>query len=119
MKDIQEPDDLAEPALRRRAVAAARGDVPFDVLIAGGTLVDMTTGELRAADVGIVGPLIASVHARGKRDDAAEAIDALGAFISPGLIDTHMHVESSMVTPAVYARSGSAAGRHDDRLGPA
>ena len=72
MKDIQEPDDLAEPALRRRAVAAARGDAPFDVLIAGGTLVDMTTGELRAADVGIVGPLIASVHARGKRADAAE-----------------------------------------------
>jgi adenine deaminase len=103
MKDIPEPDDLAEPALRRRAVAAARGDVPFEVLIAGGTLVDMTTGELRAADVGIVGPLIASVHARGKRNDAAETIDAAGAFISPGLIDTHMHVESSMVTPAVYA----------------
>ena len=105
MKDIQEPDDLAEPALRRRAVAAAHGDAPFDVLIAGGTLVDMTTGELRAADVGIVGPLIASVHAREKRADAAETIDALGAFISPGLIDTHMHVESSMVTPAVYAQA--------------
>jgi adenine deaminase len=105
MKDIAQPDDLAEPALRRRAVAAARGDAPFDVLIAGGTLVDMTTGELRAADVGIVGPLIASVHGCGKRDDAAETIDACGAFISPGLIDTHMHVESSMVTPAVYGEA--------------
>jgi adenine deaminase len=105
MKDIPEPHDLAEPALRRRAVAAARGDVPFDVLIAGGTLVDMTTGELRAADIGIVGPLIASVHARGTRADAAERIDALGAFVSPGLIDTHMHIESSMVTPAVYAQA--------------
>jgi adenine deaminase len=105
MKDIPQPDDLVEPALRRRAVAAARGDAPFDVLIAGGTLVDMTTGELRAADVGIVGPLIASVHGRGKRDDAAETIDACGAFISPGLIDTHMHVESSMVTPAVYGEA--------------
>jgi adenine deaminase len=105
MKDIPQPDDLAEPALRRRAVAAARGDAPFDVLIAGGTLVDMTTGELRAADVGIVGPLIASVHACGKRDDAAETIDACSAFISPGLIDTHMHVESSMVTPAVYGEA--------------
>ena len=103
MKDISEPDDFAELALRRRAVAAARGDAPFDILIAGGTLVDMVTGELRAADVGIVGPLIASVHARGKRNDAAETIDAAGAFISPGLIDTHMHIESSMVTPAVYA----------------
>jgi adenine deaminase len=103
MKDIPEPGELAEPALRRRAVAAARGGAPFDILVAGGTLVDMTTGELRAADVGIIGPLIASVHARGQRTDAAETIDAAGAFISPGLIDTHMHVESSMVTPAVYA----------------
>ena len=33
----------------------------FDLLIAGGTVADMATGELRAADVGIVGPLIASV----------------------------------------------------------
>ncbi len=84
MKDIPEPDDLAEPALRRRAVAAARGDGLFDLLIAGGTLVDMTTGELRAADVGIVGPLIASVHASDQRTDAVETIDAADTFISPG-----------------------------------
>ncbi|KAB1125113.1 adenine deaminase [Neorhizobium galegae] len=63
----------------------------------------MVTGELRPADIGLVGPLIASVHETGSRSDAAEIIDATGTFISPGLIDTHMHIESSMVTPATYA----------------
>ncbi|HEV7322790.1 MAG TPA: adenine deaminase C-terminal domain-containing protein [Ensifer sp.] len=94
-----------DAVLRNRAVAAARGAEPFDVLISGGTLVDVVTGELRPADVGIVGPLIASVHEPGTRADALDVIDATGAFISPGLIDTHMHVESSMVTPATYANA--------------
>jgi adenine deaminase len=94
-----------DAALRIRAVAAARGAEPFDVLISGGTLVDVVTGELRPADIGLVGSLIASVHAPGMRSDAATMIDATGAFVSPGLIDTHMHVESSMVTPATYANA--------------
>ena len=107
---IREPADLADDALRTRAVAAARGDQPFDVLITGGTLVDVVTGDLRAADIGIVGPLIASVHEPASRSDAASIIDAAGAFVSPGLIDTHMHIESSMVTPAAYAAAVVARG---------
>ncbi len=99
----REPTDLNDAGLRTRAVAAARGDAPFDILIVNGTLVDMVTGELRAADIGIVGPLIASVHPAGSRTDAAEIIDISSSFISSGLIDTHMHIESSMVTPATYA----------------
>lgn len=100
---ISSVQEFTEPALRDRAVTAARGDAPFDILISGGTLVDMVTGELRPADIGLVGPVIASVHETGSRSDAAEIVDATGAFISPGLIDTHMHIESSMVTPATYA----------------
>ncbi|SIQ11480.1 Adenine deaminase [Rhizobium sp. RU35A] len=97
--------DLNLPELRLRAVQAARGEVPFDLLLRGGVVVDVVTGELRAADVGIVGPLIASVHAPGSRLDSASTINAAGAFIAPGLIDTHMHIESSMVTPAAYAQA--------------
>ncbi|AYM08434.1 adenine deaminase [Agrobacterium tumefaciens] len=106
----REPGDLNDNALRTRAVAAARGDAPFDVLILGGTLVDVVTGELRAADIGIVGPLIGSVHEPASRSDAAQIIDAAGAYVSPGLIDTHMHIESSMVTPAAYAAAVVARG---------
>ncbi|CAN7647478.1 amidohydrolase family protein [Rhizobium sp. LjRoot98] len=105
-----QPADLNEAGLRARAVAAARGNAPFDTLIINGTLVDMVTGELRAANIGLVGPLIASVHPTGARTDAAEIIDISGGFISPGLIDTHMHIESSMVTPATYAAAVLAHG---------
>ncbi|MBB4480159.1 adenine deaminase [Rhizobium etli] len=99
----QEPVDLNDPALRARAVAAARGNAPFDVLIAGGRLLDAVTGLIREADIGLVGALIASVHAPASRTDAVEIVDATGSIVTPGLIDTHMHVESSMVTPAEYA----------------
>ncbi|OOO19845.1 adenosine deaminase [Agrobacterium salinitolerans] len=105
-----EPADLNDDTLRARAVAAARGDAPFDILVTGGTLVDVVTGELRAADIGIVGPLIASVHERASRSDAARIIDAAGAYVSPGLIDTHMHIESSMITPTAYAAAVVARG---------
>ncbi|WP_112944411.1 adenine deaminase [Rhizobium sp.] len=98
-----EPMDLSDPKLRARAVAAARGDAPFDVLISGGQLLDVVTGLIRDADIGLVGPLIASVHAPQSRKDAHETIDARGSIIAPGLIDTHMHIESSMVTPSAYA----------------
>jgi adenine deaminase len=95
--------DLNDPVLRARAVAAARSDAPFDVLIAGGRLLDVVTGLVREADIGLVGPLIASVHAPASRTDASEVINASGSIVAPGLIDTHMHTESSMVTPAEYA----------------
>jgi adenine deaminase len=101
----QEPADLNEPALRARAVAAARGDSPFDVLVTGGRILDAVTGLIREADIGLVGAIIASVHAPASRTDAAKVLDATGAIVSPGLIDTHMHIESSMVTPAEYAEA--------------
>ncbi|RVV97705.1 adenine deaminase [Mesobaculum littorinae] len=112
--DISSPDqprpdlpdaDLNAPGLRDRAVAAARGTTPFDLLLTGGRLVDVATGEIRAADIGITGPLVASVHAPGTRNDAAEVVALDGAIVTPGLIDTHMHVESSMVTPRRYAET--------------
>lgn len=110
MQQMTEPFDLNDARLRDRAVAAARGDMPFDVLIVGGTLIDMVTGEFRVADIGIVGPLIASVHEPASRCDARTLVNARGAYISPGLIDAHMHIESSMVTPATYAQTVVARG---------
>ncbi|OSQ46915.1 adenine deaminase [Thalassospira alkalitolerans] len=100
-----EPADLTNDKLRTRAVAAARGDAPFDILITGGELVDMVTGEIRRADIGVIGPMIASVHEPATRSDARKIISARGGFVSPGLIDSHMHIESSMVTPAIYAKT--------------
>jgi adenine deaminase len=97
--------DPVAAELRARAIAAARGAAPFDLLLAGGTLVDVGCGELRAADVGIVGPLVASVHPTDERVDALDVIDCTGRFVAPGLIDLHVHFESSMLTPGAYAEA--------------
>lgn len=94
--------DLNRPELRARAVRAAQGLAPFDLLIVNTRMLDMVTGRIRAADIGIVGGLIASVHKPDETRLADARIDADGRMAVPGLIDTHMHVESSMVTPAQY-----------------
>src|ERR1019366_8363923 len=89
--------------LRSRAIGAAQGLAPFDVLLTNGTVVDVATAELREADVGVVGSLIASVHPRKTRSDATERHDVSGKFLVPGFIDTHVHFESSHMTPSNYA----------------
>ncbi|MEM0654040.1 adenine deaminase C-terminal domain-containing protein [Klebsiella huaxiensis] len=88
---------------RRRAVQAARGESPFDLLLTDAQIVDMASGEIREADVGIVGEMIASVHPRGSRSDAYERRSLAGYFLSPGLMDTHVHLESSHLPPERYA----------------
>jgi adenine deaminase len=98
-------NDAVEPAVRARAVRAARGDEPFDLLFAGGTVVDVGCGELRAADVGVIGTMIASVHEPGTRTDATEVVDCTDRFLAPGFIDLHVHFESSMLTPGTYAEA--------------
>ncbi|CZW01445.1 putative adenine deaminase [Enterobacter cloacae] len=70
----------------------------------------MATGEIRDADLGIVGSLIASVHPRGSRNDALETHDLNNQFLSPGLMDTHVHLESSHLLPARYAEIVLAQG---------
>ncbi|HDR2627210.1 adenine deaminase [Enterobacter cancerogenus] len=95
---------------RRRAVQAARGETPFDLLLTHARIIDMATGEIREADIGIVGELIASVHPRGSRTDAHEMQDLNNQYVSPGLMDTHVHLESSHLLPARYAEIVLAQG---------
>lgn len=95
---------------RDRAVAAARGDAPFDLLLTGGSVVDVATCELREADVGVVGPLIASVHPRGYFTNSQSVVDVSGRYVAPGFIDMHVHFESSMLTPPAYAEAISPRG---------
>lgn len=83
------------------AVAVAAGRETGDLLLKGGQVVDVLTGEVRPADVLVAGRLIAAVG-----DDlsgARETLDAHGRFVFPGLIDGHVHIESALVTPASFA----------------
>ena len=83
-------------------MAVARGDAAADLLLTGGRVVDVFTGSVVEADVAVIGGTIASV---GPARDAAEIVDLDGRFLLPGLIDAHVHLESSMVTPYEFARA--------------
>jgi len=98
-------DTAVDAAMRNRAVQAAQGYVPFDILLSGGQVVDVITGEIRAADVGVVGSMIASLHEPGDRCDAATVYELQGRFIAPGFIDTHVHLESSHMLPHHYSNT--------------
>lgn len=89
--------------IRRRAILAAQGKEPFDLLLRGARIADLATLEIREADIGIVGPMIASVHAPGAFNEARVTQDLTGLIVTPGFIDGHVHVESSHMLPHHYA----------------
>lgn len=93
---------MGEGAMDRpRILSVARGDTPADVVVRGGEVFNVYTGGRDRADVAIVDGVVAAVGTVG---DGAREFDASGLVAIPGLIDTHVHLESSMVSPYAYAR---------------
>ncbi|MEO0388028.1 MAG: adenine deaminase, partial [Pseudomonadota bacterium] len=82
-------------------IAQARGSVPADRVLRGGTVLDLITGARIAGDVAIAGDTIVGI---GAEYEAAEVIDVAGLTLVPGFIDTHLHVESTLVTPYEFDR---------------
>lgn len=80
------------------------GKVKFDTVIKNTRLVNVDTYEILDAVIGIKNGYIAFVGYRGQQLDAIEYIDAKGRYAVPGLIDAHMHIESTMATPAAFAK---------------
>jgi adenine deaminase len=86
----------------RRTVAVARGDAPADLLLENAQLVNVLSGEIHPADIAISGPFVAGL---GKGYDARESVDLGGRYVCPGLVDAHVHLETSMVLPREFARA--------------
>ena len=93
---------------QQRRIRAARGVEAADLVLAGGTVVDVLSGTLRRADVAIADGCIVGASAQGY--EAARTIDCSGAFLAPGLIDGHLHLESSLLAPWVFAAAAAAHG---------
>src|SRR5881397_911482 len=83
-------------------LAVARGDEPADLVIAGGRLLSMFTGELLDADVAVAGEHVAGV---GPGYEGRERFDASGLILLPGFIDSHMHIESTRLMVDEFARA--------------
>ena len=81
-------------------LAVARGDQPADLLLCNGRVVNVLSGDIEDTDVALFGGRIAGV---GAGYSAVETVDLQGAFIAPGLIDAHVHIESSLCLPAQFA----------------
>ena len=84
-----------------------RGLVPADIVLKGGRVFDLITGELVPSDVAICGDCIVGVF--GNYTGVRE-IDVRGKILVPGFIDTHLHIESSLVTPFEFDRCVSPHG---------
>ena len=95
-------DTVAMTDALARAVRVARGQEPADLVVRGARVVDVLTQQIRPADVAIVGDRIVAVG-RHERPAARETIEAAGRYVAPGLIDAHVHIESSMVAPGRFA----------------
>jgi adenine deaminase len=94
-------EDIApELERRRRLLAVARGDAEPDLVITGGRVFCAPTREWLDGDVGIVDGQIAGVG----RFDGGERVEADGRPVVPGFVDAHVHIESSKLTPAEFAR---------------
>ena len=89
-------------AFLARRIAVARGDEPADVLFRGGRLVNVVSGEIESVELAIADGRVAAL---GEGYDAREIVELDGAFIAPAFIDAHIHLESSMATPAQFARA--------------
>jgi len=94
-------------AVTRQLTAVCMGREPAELVVRGGRLVNVHTREvLDGADVAIAHGRVAMFgdvsHTIGP---ATETIDAAGAYLVPGLVDTHLHVESVMVTVTRFAEA--------------
>lgn len=99
----------------RELVDAAEGRVPADLLFTNARIVDVYGQRVEPGRVIVKGGCIAGVlfddrDASVPDPAASEVVDCGGRFLAPGLIDAHLHIESSNVRPAEYARMALARG---------
>lgn len=87
---------------RERIIAVARGEAAGDLLLAGGRIVNVFSGEVEGGDVVIAEGVIAGI---GPGYRAAETLALDGAYLLPGFINGHTHVESSFLSLSQYARA--------------
>ncbi len=88
----------------RQLAAVASGRAPPDLIITGAALLSTYSGRmLDDRELWISQGRIAAIQPAGKGREAATRYDAQGGILAPGLVDPHLHIESSMMTACAYA----------------
>ncbi len=91
---LEKSDELKE------LIATARGEEPADLVLKNAGFLNVFTGETETGDVAVRNGYIAGIGDY----EGIETIDVTGKIICPGLIDGHIHIESSMLSPTEFAR---------------
>ncbi len=80
----------------------ARGEKPAHLLLKNANVINVHSGEIIETDVAVVRSRIVGL---GKNYEAEQVFDLAGAYLAPGFIDAHVHIESSMAPPSEFART--------------
>ena len=80
----------------------SRGEKPADLLIKNAKLVNVFSGEIENTNIAIFKKRIAGI---GDYQEGKEILNLEGAYVVPGLIDAHLHIESAMVDPVEFSRA--------------
>lgn len=106
MQEIYEQKTDRQLAAKQRIIAVAAGREKADLVLKNAKYLNVFSNEFLCGDIAVANGLIAGI---GKYDGKTE-IDVSGKFVLPGFIDAHIHLESSMVTPAEFAKAVVAHG---------
>lgn len=106
MQEIYGQKTDRQLAAKQRIIAVAAGREKADLVLKNAKYLNVFSNEFLSGDIAVANGLIAGV---GKYDGKTE-IDVSGKFVLPGFIDAHIHLESSMVTPAEFAKAVVAHG---------
>jgi adenine deaminase len=88
----------------QRRIRIARGELPADLVLRNARLVNVCSGECYPADIAIADGLIVGISTPGEGYSGQEERDLQGRWVAPGLIDGHMHIESTMLLLSEFAR---------------
>lgn len=106
MQEIYEQKTDRQLAAKQRIIAVAAGREKADLVLKNAKYLNVFSNEFLCGDIAVANGLIVGV---GKYDGKTE-IDVSGKLVLPGFIDAHIHLESSMVTPAEFAKAVVAHG---------
>ena len=106
MQEIYGQKTDRQLAAKQRLIAVAAGREKADLVLKNAKYLNVFSNEFLCGDIAVANGLIAGV---GKYDGKTE-VDVSGKLVLPGFIDAHIHLESSMVTPAEFAKAVVAHG---------
>lgn len=106
MQEIYEQKTDRQLATKQRIIAVAAGREKADLVLKNAKYLNVFSNEFLCGDIAVANGLIAGVE----KYDGKTEIDVNGKLVLPGFIDAHIHLESSMVTPAEFAKAVVAHG---------